>query len=130
MLSASQSICNVRAFAPAPRVAKRTARGPVKVRLRVDARASDAATRQDDYETLPTVGPELGGWTTRARAMTDEILAIGSSAHVLHRRFQSRSLPRDRFCAVEDHRCVRDDDDGSRANARRFIQFLRRARER
>lgn len=43
--------------------------------------------------------------------MTDETRAIGSSAHVLHRRFQSRSLPRDRFCALEDHGCVRDDDD-------------------
>jgi hypothetical protein len=63
MLSASQSISNVRAFAPAPRVAKRTARGPVKVRLRVDARASDATTRRDEYGTMPTVGPELGGST-------------------------------------------------------------------
>jgi|TARA_B100000683_G_scaffold257760_1_gene279587 hypothetical protein len=48
MLSASRSISNVRAFAPAPRVAKRTARGPVKVRLRVDARASDATARRDE----------------------------------------------------------------------------------
>ena len=71
--------------------------------------------------------------------MTDETRAIGSSAHVLHRRFQSRSLPRDRFCAVEDHGCVRDDDDdddGSSAeDARAFYpvsptRFLRRARER
>ena len=70
--------------------------------------------------------------------MTDEIRAIGSSAHVLHRRFQSRSLPRDRFCALEDHGCARDDDDddGSSAeDARAFYpvsptRFLRRARER
>ena len=70
--------------------------------------------------------------------MTDEIRATGSSAHVLHRRFQSRSLPRDRFCALEDHGCVRDDDDddGSSAeDARAFYpvsptRFLRRARER
>ena len=70
--------------------------------------------------------------------MTDEIRAIGSSAHVLHRRFQSRSLPRDRFCALEDHGCVRDDDDddGSSAeDARAFYpvsptRFLRHARER
>ena len=56
--------------------------------------------------------------------MTDEIRAIGSSAHVLHRRFQSRSLPRDRFCALEDHGCVRDDDDdddGSSAEDARFL---------
>ena len=58
----------------------------------------------------------------RTGMMTDEIRAIGSSAHVLHRRFQSRSLPRDRFCALEDHGCVRDDDDdGSSAeDARAF----------
>ena len=68
----------------------------------------------------------------RTGMMTDEIRAIGSSAHVLHRRFQSRSLPRDRFCALEDHGCARDDDDdddGSSAEDARalFIQFLRRA---
>lgn len=74
----------------------------------------------------------------RTGMMTDEIRAIGSSAHVLHRRFQSRSLPRDRFCALEDHGCARDDDDddGSSAeDARAFYpvsptRFLRRARER
>ena len=62
--------------------------------------------------------------------MTDEIRAIGSSAHVLHRRFQSRSLPRDRFCALEDHGCVRDDDDdGSSAGGRaRFLSSFSDAR--
>ena len=67
--------------------------------------------------------------------MTDEIRAIGSSAHVLHRRFQSRSLPRDRFCALEDHGCVRDDDDdddGSSAeDARAFypVEWVTKVRE-
>ena len=67
MLSASRSISNVRAFAPAPRVAKRTARGPVKVRLRVDARASDATARRD--EEAMTGG---GSGATRAYGRDDD----------------------------------------------------------
>ena len=65
--------------------------------------------------------------------MTDETRAIGSSAHVLHRRFQSRSLPRDRFCALEDHGCVRDDDDdddGSSAEEPRAFLSRRGGRAR